>query len=59
MGEISTPGVLRLRAISAVSGDRSVRRSAQDDVFVVSLEMQKNSIFSDFNCLPDKLALMD
>jgi hypothetical protein len=31
MGKISTAEVLRLRATSAVSGDKSVRRSAQDD----------------------------
>jgi hypothetical protein len=34
MGKISTAGVLRLRATSAVSRDKSVRRSAQDDDFV-------------------------
>jgi hypothetical protein len=34
MGKISIAGVLRLRATSAVSRDTSVRRSAQDDVFV-------------------------
>ena len=34
MGKISTAGVLRLRATSAVSRDKSVRRSAQDDGFV-------------------------
>ena len=33
MGKLSTPEVLRLRATSAVSPDKSVRRSAQDDVF--------------------------
>jgi len=38
MGKISTLGVLRLRASSAVSRDKSVRRSAQDDVFVVSFK---------------------
>jgi hypothetical protein len=32
--KISTAGVLRLRATSAVSRDKSVRRSAQDDDFV-------------------------
>ena len=31
MGKISTAEVLRLRAISTVSRDQSVRRSAQDD----------------------------
>jgi hypothetical protein len=36
MGEISTAGVLRLRATSAVARDTSVRRSAQDDDFVAS-----------------------
>ena len=34
MGKISTAGVLRLRATSAVTDDKSVRRSAQDDDFV-------------------------
>jgi hypothetical protein len=34
MGTISTAGVLRLRATSAVSPDKSVRRYAQDDDFV-------------------------
>jgi hypothetical protein len=34
MGKLSTAGVLRLRATSAVSRDKSVRRSAQDDDFV-------------------------
>jgi hypothetical protein len=34
MGKISTAGVLRLRATSAVSRDKSVKRSAQDDNFV-------------------------
>jgi len=34
MGKISILGVLRLRATSAVSRDKSVRRSAQDDGFV-------------------------
>jgi hypothetical protein len=34
IGKISTAGVLRLRARSAVSRDKSVRRSAQDDDFV-------------------------
>ena len=37
MGKISTAGVLRLRATSAVSRDKSVRRSAQDDDFVGGL----------------------
>jgi hypothetical protein len=48
MGTLSTPGVLRLRATSAVSRDQSVRRSAQDDDFAGVLA--KN--------IPDKLALM-
>jgi hypothetical protein len=34
MGKISTAGVLRLRATRAVTHDKSVRRSAQDDDFV-------------------------
>jgi hypothetical protein len=37
MSEISTVGVLRLRATSAVARDKSVRRSAQDDDFVGAL----------------------
>jgi hypothetical protein len=36
MGKVSTAGVLRLRATSAVSRDTAVRRSAQDDDFVRS-----------------------
>jgi hypothetical protein len=38
MGKLSTAGVLRLRAKSAVSSDRSVRRFAQDDGFVGGLK---------------------
>ena len=38
MGKLSTAGVLRLRATSAVSRDESVRRSAQDDGFVGGLK---------------------
>ena len=34
MGKISTAGVLRLRATSDVTHDKSVRRFAQDDDFV-------------------------
>ena len=34
IGRISNPGVLRLRARSAVSFDKFVRRFAQDDDFV-------------------------
>jgi hypothetical protein len=34
MGKISTAEVLRLRATSALSRDKSVRRSAQDDDLV-------------------------
>jgi hypothetical protein len=48
MGKISTAEVLRLRAESAVSRDKSVRRSAQDDDFVRVLT--KNT--------PNELALM-
>ena len=48
MGKISTAEVLRLRATSAVSRDKSVRRSAQDDDFVGVLT--KNTL--------NKLALM-
>jgi hypothetical protein len=40
MGKISTAGVLRLRAPSAVSRDKSVRRSAQDDDFVGGLQFR-------------------
>jgi hypothetical protein len=49
MGKISTAEVLRLRATSAVSPDKSVRRCAQDDVLVGVLK--KNT--------PDKLARME
>jgi hypothetical protein len=38
MGKISTLGVLRLRATSAVSREKSVRRCAQDDVFCRSFK---------------------
>jgi hypothetical protein len=48
MGKISTVGVLRLRATSAVAGDKSVRRSAQDDDFMGVLTKK----------IQDKLALM-
>ena len=48
MGKISNAEVLRLRATSAISRDKSARRSAQDDVFVGMLT--KN--------IPNKLALM-
>jgi hypothetical protein len=34
ISEIGTAEVLRLRATSSVSGEESVRRSAQDDEFV-------------------------
>jgi hypothetical protein len=34
MGKICSAGVLRLRATSAVSRDKSVKRCAQDDNFV-------------------------
>src|ERR1700722_44504 len=34
MGKVGTAEVLRLRATNAVSRDKSVRRSAQDDGFV-------------------------
>jgi hypothetical protein len=40
---------------SAVSRDKSVRRSAQDDVFVVGWRA-KNSVFSDFYCLPKQVS---
>src|ERR1700691_1030710 len=48
MGKISTAEVLRLRATSAASRDKSVRRSAQDDDLVGVLT--KNTL--------NKLALM-
>jgi hypothetical protein len=48
MGKISTAEVLRLRATSAVSRDKSATRSAQDDDFVGIL--RKN--------IQSKLALM-
>jgi len=48
MGKISTVGILRLRATSAVARGKSVRRSAQDDDFVGVLT--KN--------IQNKLALM-
>jgi hypothetical protein len=32
---------------------------SQDDVFCGELEMQTTSVFSDFYCLPNKLALME
>jgi hypothetical protein len=48
MGKINTLGVLRLRAIKRCSRDKSVRRSAQDDVFCGSFK--KN--------IPNKLALL-
>ena len=41
MGKISALGVLRLRAPSSVSHDKSVRRSAQDDGFAASLRCKK------------------
>src|SRR5580658_2329060 len=48
MGKISTAEVLRLRATSAVSRDKSVRRSAQDD----------DSVGVSTKNIPNKLALM-
>jgi hypothetical protein len=44
MGKISTAGVLRLRATSAVSRDKSARRSAQDDDFGVSTKNILNKL---------------
>ena len=35
-----------------------MKRSAQDDDFVVTLEIQKTNIFSDFDVSQIKLALM-
>jgi hypothetical protein len=48
MGKIGTAEVLRLRAPSAVSRDKAVRRFAQDDAFVVSWRCKK-SVFSDLS----------
>jgi hypothetical protein len=48
MGKISTAEVLRLRATSAVSRDKSVRRCAQDD----------DSVGVSTKNIPNKLALM-
>jgi|HubBroStandDraft_6_1064221.scaffolds.fasta_scaffold844674_2 hypothetical protein len=44
MGRTSSPGVLRLRAPSAVSCDESVRRFAQDDDFVGVLKKKIPSV---------------
>ena len=41
MGKISSAEVLRLRATSAVSRDKSVRRCAQEDVFAASWRRKK------------------
>jgi hypothetical protein len=48
MGKISTAGVHRLRATSAVARDKSVGRSAQDDVFVASRRYERPALFSNF-----------
>jgi hypothetical protein len=45
IGGLETAGVLRLRAISAVLCDESVRRSAQDDDFWGSLDALFSSAF--------------
>ena len=45
MGKISTLGVLRLRAIKLSVTERSVRRSAQDDVSVVSWRCKKSGFW--------------
>jgi hypothetical protein len=50
LGKISTAEVLRLRATSAMSRDKSVRRSAQDDDFVGVLTKHPKQV--------NKLALM-
>ena len=42
MGKMSAAGVLRLRATSAVSGDNSVGRSAQDDDSVGGLKERRS-----------------
>jgi hypothetical protein len=47
IGKTSTAEVLRLRATSSVSGDKSVRRSAQDDDSVGEPE-QKQQVPFDF-----------
>jgi hypothetical protein len=44
MGRTSSPGVLRLRAPSAVSCDESVRRFAQDDDFVGVLKKRSRRL---------------
>jgi hypothetical protein len=62
MGKISILGVLRLRAISAVSRDKSVTRSAQDDDFVGvltrniqnKLALMGRSPFQRFGCAGKK-----
>ena len=47
MDKISTLGVLRLRTTSAVSRDKSVRRSAQDDDFVEVLKRRFRGSFEE------------
>jgi hypothetical protein len=44
MGKISVAGVLRLRATSAVSRNKYVMRSAQDDAFVASWRAKKRRL---------------
>jgi stage II sporulation protein D len=46
MGKIALAGVLRLRATSTVSRDKSVRRSAQDDDFVLTGSWRRNLLIS-------------
>src|SRR6202522_2984580 len=44
IGKISSAGILRLRATTAVSRDRYVRRSAQDDGFAGSWRWNKPAL---------------
>jgi hypothetical protein len=52
MGKMSTVGVLRLRATSAVTRDKSATRSAQDDEFVgggdhpITQTLKPSSVFA-------------
>jgi hypothetical protein len=45
MGKMSLAGVLRLRAAMALSRDKSVKRSAQDDDFAASWRREKRAPF--------------
>jgi len=50
VGTIGVAGVLRLRATRAVSCDKSVRRSAQDDGFVGILTKVERKVLSTKGC---------